>query len=78
MTQRRPKNLTLKDAIERLHHKDSRLAKMHTSTGPQWFILPEGGAVRDQDAEKILARTDIKGQQDALFPGLDQTFRMVR
>jgi hypothetical protein len=58
-----------------MHRADTRMAKMHTPSG---FILPRGGRVKPADAEKILARPDIRGQEDCLFPGLSQTWRMVR
>jgi hypothetical protein len=52
------------------------MVKMNTIRGMEWFILPTGGAVSSGDAAKILARPDIRGQKDCLFPRLDQT--MVR
>jgi hypothetical protein len=65
-------------AVLLLHRKDTCMAKMHSPVGPHWFVLPGGGYVKPEDAEKILKRPDIRGQKDALFPGLDQTYRMVR
>jgi hypothetical protein len=71
--------LKLDRAIDLLHHKGSRLVKMHTARGGmEWFILPAGGIISTQDAATILARPDIRGQKDCLFPGLDQTYQMVR
>ena len=70
--------LRLDQALNLMHRADTRMAKMHTPSGLQWFILPRGGRVRPADAEKILARPDIRGQEDCLFPGLSQTWRMVR
>jgi hypothetical protein len=54
------------------------MAKMHTTLGKEWFILPSGGRVAPRDAEKILARPDICAMEDGLFPGLSQTWHMVR
>jgi len=70
--------LRLNHAIDLLHQKDSRMAKMHTTSGVEWFILPRGGAVKSDDAAKILARPDVCAMEDSLFPGLSQTWRMVR
>jgi hypothetical protein len=70
--------LRLDRAIDHLHHRDARMVKMHTPSGMEWFILPRGGRVKTADAEKILARPDICAQEDCLFPGLGQTWRMVR
>jgi hypothetical protein len=72
------KYLPLNQAIDLLHQEDSWLAKMHTTSGAEWFILPRGGPVKSDDAAKILARPDICAMEDSLFPGLSQTWRMVR
>jgi hypothetical protein len=70
--------LRFDNAVNLMHRKESRLVQMNTPTGKKFFILPRGGAVKDADAKAIMARPDIVGMKDALFPGLDQTFRMVR
>jgi hypothetical protein len=70
--------LRLDQALNLMHRPDARMANMHTPSGLQWFILPGGGRVRPADAAKIIARPDIRGQGDCLFPGLSQTWRMVR
>jgi hypothetical protein len=70
--------LNFDQAIMLLHRKDVRMAKMNTNAGPQFFIFPGGGRVKPDDVEKILKRPDIRGQKDCLFPGLDQTYRMMR
>jgi hypothetical protein len=77
MSSRNP-YLRRNQAIDLLHVKDSRMVAMHTNAGQGWFILPHGGRVKPDDAAKILARSDICGQGDCLFPGLSQTYRMVR
>jgi hypothetical protein len=74
-----PKNLKFDVAIELLHHREARLMRMFTATGQRWFVLAKkGGPVSDADAAKIIQRTDVRGSHDALFPGIDQTFRIVR
>jgi hypothetical protein len=74
------KYLRLDKAIDLLHHSDARLMQMHSATdGTCWFILhKQGGAISDKDANAILARPDVRHQHDGLFPGVSQTFRMVR
>jgi hypothetical protein len=69
--------LRLQRATDLMHHADARLVKMHVKDGMAWFILPHGGAVKDDDAKKIIARPDICAMEDSLFP-LSQTWRMVR
>jgi hypothetical protein len=65
-------------AVMLMHHKGTRMTRMNTRTGPQYFVLPHGGPIKTEDAEKILSRPDISGQKDCLFPGLDQTWTMTR
>jgi hypothetical protein len=89
MTSRKKKNsdcviapkgrfLRFDQAVMLIHHRDTRMAKIYTATELQWFILSRGGRVKPEDAEKILARPDIRGQEDCLFPGLSQTWRTAR
>jgi hypothetical protein len=61
-----------------MHQRDTRLAQMHTTSGMEWFLLPTGKPVTPEVAAKILARPDVVGGKDALFPGLDQTYALVR
>jgi hypothetical protein len=70
--------LQLDKAVTLMHHKDTRMVKMHTQSGMQWYVLPRGGRIKPEDAKKILARPDIRGMEGSLFPGLSQTWRMVR
>jgi hypothetical protein len=73
------KFLKLDKAIELLHHRESRLVRMHSAGGRRWFVLHRrGGPVSDADAIKIIARPDIRGDRDSPFPNLSQTFRMMR
>jgi len=71
--------LRFDQAVMLMHRPDSRMARMHTVAGPLWLIVTSGGGyVKPEDATKILARPDLVGMEDALFPGLDQTYRMRR
>jgi hypothetical protein len=51
------------------------LARMNTSRGPCWFIVP-GGEVSAKVATELLNRPDVQPNSDGLFPGLSQTFRL--
>jgi hypothetical protein len=53
----------------------SRLVHMHARGGHNWFVVP-GGAVTDDVATKIRSHTSVVAQEDGLFPGLSQTWRM--
>lgn len=41
----------------------------------RWFVIP-GGPITDDTAESIRSRPDVTPQNDGLFPGQDQTWRM--
>jgi hypothetical protein len=73
-----PKYSRLDQVIDRMHHHGTRLAMMHTKHGKEWFTVPHGDRVKADDAMKIIARHDIHAMDDGLFPGLQQTWRMVR
>jgi hypothetical protein len=81
--------LPFDQAVILMHYKDTRLMEMHTAHGLQWFVLSpgarrkrksssHGGRIKPEDAKKILARPDVRGAEDGLFPGIGQTYRMVR
>jgi hypothetical protein len=81
--------LPFDQAVILMHHKGTRLMQMNTAHGLQWFVLSldarrrrksssHGGRIKSEDAEKILKRPDIRAQEDGLFPGHSQTYRMVR
>jgi hypothetical protein len=55
----------------------SRLVHMHAASGGNWFVVP-GGAVTDEVATKIRSHASVVAQEDGLFPGLSQTWRMQR
>jgi hypothetical protein len=51
------------------------LTKMHTRTGPCWFIVPDG-EVSAAIAAELLKRPDVQPNDDGLFPGISQTFKL--
>jgi hypothetical protein len=55
------------------------LVHMHSQspTEKQWFVVP-GDAVTDDVATKIRNRPDVSGHEDGLWPGHDQTWRMMK
>ena len=69
--------LSLKEALNRLLHiPDSSLKKMYVSGGRrEYFVVPNGGMVAEQDALAIIARPEIGVFEDGLFPGNPQSWR---
>ena len=70
------KTISLRGAIDLLH-AGRPLMRMHTRTGCAWFIVPDG-EVSATVAEALLERPDVQPQNDGLFPGISQTFRVCR
>jgi MOSC domain-containing protein YiiM len=60
----------LKVAELLMHKPDTYLMRMHTRTGPEFFVVP-GGRVRSDDAAKIIARPDVKPHDNGLFRGIE-------
>jgi hypothetical protein len=57
-----------------LMHRDTRLMKTYVSQGTRFSLVPGGGAVRNADAKRIIARRDVISFDDGLFPGNAQTW----
>jgi hypothetical protein len=73
----RPK-LNEKRVRDHMSRKGARLMQMHTGQGRKWFVEgKDGGEVPDSIAKKIIELPDVRGAADALFPGLDQTWRVI-
>jgi hypothetical protein len=69
--------LTFGKALNLLHHRGSRLIKMHTHDGPEFFVVP-GGRVHDGAVPKLLQQPDMVPFDDGLFPGNSQTWHIER
>ena len=76
------KVLRLDDALELMRVDGHRLMLMHSNkakpgdpTGRAYYLVP-GGYVNATDARKIIARPDVIPQDDGLFPGHPQTWKM--
>jgi hypothetical protein len=73
-----PKYLRFNQVIDRMCHHGACLAMMYTARGKEFYTHPHGDRVKPDDAMKIIARHDVHAMDDGLFPGLQQTWRMVR
>ena len=68
--------LKLEQALQRMR-SGARLVHMHgPASGPSWLIVP-GGPVNDIVASKVREHPAVVAGADGLFPGHDQTWRMV-
>ncbi|MEY9413742.1 hypothetical protein ABIF69_000184 [Bradyrhizobium japonicum] len=69
--------LRLRQAVDLLHRRDTRLMLMHTHDGNEFYVVP-GGRVDARDAQKILERPDVQSFDDGLFPGHPPQLRISR
>ena len=76
----KPANLTKlndNDVVELLH-SGRRLMLMHTGGGDKsWFVVP-GGRIAHDVAHAVIAREDVHGAPDDLWPGIPQVFKYRR
>jgi hypothetical protein len=70
--------MTRRVAVE-LMHRGSVLIKTNGNANVQseYFVVP-GGRVTPLVAEEIMNLPNVRGGKDALWPGLDRTWRCVR
>jgi hypothetical protein len=69
----RKKHVSYKRAVLQLQKTGTRLCQMHKKGGQAWYLIP-GGEISDETAHKLLMQPNVIGQDDALFPGLHQTW----
>ena len=68
--------IKLNRAIDLLRMPDGRMVKMNHGGRTLHFIVP-GGAVDDQTAQEIKDHPLVRAGKDGLFPGMEQTWRMI-
>jgi hypothetical protein len=75
---KQPPGLKLEQALQRMRC-GARLVRMHGALNGSsiWCVIP-GGITTDVVASKIRAHPAVVAGEDGLFPGHDQTWRMIR
>jgi hypothetical protein len=79
MKKQRQPTMTLKKAMDCMHRIGTCMVKMRAAESPDGFAyyLVPGGRVSTEIADKIKARPDVSAGSDGLFPGHDQTWRII-
>ena len=67
--------LTYDKAMTLMRVPNARLVRMHGLAGG-FYVVP-GGRVEYAVAGKIIAHPLVRGGRDGLFPGHDQTWRVI-
>lgn len=55
----------------------ARLMRMHTVNGMKWYLVP-GGEVSEEIANNLIKEPDIKPGNDGMFPGISQTWGIIK
>jgi hypothetical protein len=75
------RTVSLIHAIEELRQPGRELVHLHLPLpegGHGFFVVPGGGRIKAEDAEKILQRPDVQPYSAGLFPETVQSWRIVR
>jgi hypothetical protein len=64
-------------AMNLMRRPDARLIQMNVRNKWEYWIAPSGVRVKPKIAEQIKSHQQVKGGADAMWPGLDQTWRIV-
>jgi hypothetical protein len=76
---KKPSPIRYEKAIELMRRPDARLLRMHNgSNGVAYYVVPGGFPVEPATAVKIVDHPNVRGGADGLFPGHEQTWRMIR
>jgi len=63
-------------AMTLIRRPEAHLLQTNDGRGPGWYIAPDGGRVAAEVARRILDHPQVVGNEDSLWPGLSQTWRM--
>ena len=67
-------------ALAKMRQSRARLVVVldpRRKNGRSYFIVPDGGAVSDETAQRIINRVDTRPCDEGLFPGLAQSWAMT-
>lgn len=63
------------DRVTQKMRAGARLMKMHKVGGMAWYLVP-GDEVPAEVAAEVIKRPDVKENEDGLFPGISQSYRI--
>jgi hypothetical protein len=75
------KSLSENAALNLLRQPGYELVLLHlapSGSGHAFYVIPDGGRVKAEDAKKILQRPDVQPYSTGLFRETVQSWRMVR
>ena len=63
-------------AMNLMRRPGAHLIRVNGRGQPQWYIVPNGGRVDPKIAEQLIAHPQVKGDEDGLWPGHSQVYRI--
>jgi len=63
-------------AMSLMRRPGAHLIQTNGRGRPGWYIVPDGVRVEPKVAEQIKVHPQVKGDEDGMWPGLSQTWRM--
>jgi hypothetical protein len=63
-------------AMDLMRQPGAHLIQVNGRGQPQWFIAPNLGRVDPKVAAEIKAHPQVRGDEDGMWPGLSQVWRM--
>jgi hypothetical protein len=69
--------ITFLEAMRLMRRPDARLVQTNVSNRWEYWVTPPGVRIERKVAERIKNHSQVKGAADAIWPGLDQTWRIA-
>jgi hypothetical protein len=66
----------LHQAMNLMRRPGAHMIQTNRMRQSHWYIVASGGRVGPKIAEQIKAHPQVRGNEDALWPGMSQTWRM--
>jgi len=66
----------LQRAMDLLRRPGRHMIQTNRMRVSHHYIVPDGGSISTEVAEKIKAHPQVKGDADSLWPGMSQVWRM--
>lgn len=67
--------MKLRKALDMMHEGSALMQMNKSGDSKAWYLVP-GGEVSGDVAQAIIAMPNVHGNEDGLFPGISQTWKM--
>jgi hypothetical protein len=67
--------MKLRKAIDYMHEGSALMQMNKSGDAKAWYLVP-GGEIDDNTAQALIAMPNVKPNDDGLFPGISQTWKI--